>query len=353
MNFEQELKKLKIAIDKELEKQFDAAIRDAKKEDLLMAEALEQTKKITLAGGKRIRGALLCWAYFGASGKDRKKIIKAAAALELLHMFFLVHDDIMDRGDFRHGQKTIHKYFKKKNFAKNDGEHFGASMAIMVGSMLCSMANRIIAEAGFDAGSTISALSEMQLVTATTIIGQSQDIAIAQKKEITEKEVLAMYKNKTAKYSFEGPLHIGAKLAGCKDSKILKSLSNYAIPLGIAFQIQDDILGVFGNEKKFGKSTASDIEEGKQSVMVVRAKKNATAKQKKQIKSILGKKNLSSKEIKVFQNIIESTGALEYSQKMAKRYLSEGKKEIDKIGLNKNAKEFLADLAEYLENREI
>ena len=321
-----------------------------------MAKALVQIKKIVLAGGKRMRGALLCQAYFGLGGKERKKILKIAAAIELAHLFCLVHDDIIDRGNLRHGQTTLHNFFatRKANspFSK-DAMHYGNSMAIVVGDFIYAFAIKIITRAGFDDEITVKAMNHLQSINLTTVIGQGQDIEITYKNNVAEKDVFVMYENKTARYSIEGPLHLGAIFAGCNSQKILNSLSNYAMPIGVAFQIQDDILGVFGNEKKIGKSTASDISEGKQSIVVVKARELSSYKQKIQLNSILGKKNLTNKEIDKFQDIIRSTGALEYSKKMSAVYLKKGKKEMKRAIILPNAKNFFIELAEYLENREV
>lgn len=356
MNFQQTLGSLKVAIDKELQHCFDAAIADAWKKDKLIAEALEHTKTIALSGGKRIRGALLYWAYFGVGGKEKKKILKVAAAIELVHLFLLVHDDIIDRGELRHNKATLHKMLEKKyrkNISANDVGHFGESIAIIVGDMLHAIANKIVLETGLPLKETVCALLQLQKIVTTTIIGQSQDIAIEYKNNATQEDVLAMYENKTARYTFEGPLHVGAMLAGCDNKKTLSSLSSYAIPLGIAFQIQDDILGVFGNEQKIGKSVASDIEEGKQSLLVVKARQLASIAQKKELNAILGKKNLNKKEIRVFQDILKSTGALAYAEDLAMQYLDKGKQEIEKAIILPEAKEFYISLVEYLEKREI
>ncbi|EKE18866.1 MAG: hypothetical protein ACD_9C00211G0007 [uncultured bacterium] len=356
MNFKRKLDELKIAIDREMAIQFDAVIADASKKDKLIAEALSHAKKIALAGGKRVRGTLLCNSYSGLGGRDRKKILKAAAAIEFVHLFLLVHDDIIDRGDLRHGKETIHKLFAKKvqkNNSNEKSEHFGDSIAIIVGDMLHAVAQKIILETGFSSENLSRALLQLQKVIATTIIGQSQDIAIEQKGDASEKDVLKMYENKTARYTFEGPLHVGATLAGCSDRRTFDILSKYSVPLGIAFQIQDDILGVFGSQKKMGKSVASDIEEGKVSLMVVKAREAATSQQKNHLNSILGKKNLTKKEIREFQNILKSTGALEYCRKLASGYIQRAKLELEKIIIKKDAKVFLIGLAEYLEAREV
>lgn len=356
MDFQKNLGRLKAAINKELEYQFNIAVKEARKKDKLFIIALEQTKKIALAGGKRMRGALLCQAYFGLGGKEKKKILKVAAAIELVHLFLLIHDDVMDRGNLRHGQKTIHKLFastKKKSVFAKDAAHYGDSIAISVGDAIYALAVKIITEAGFEAEITVKAINCLQSIIKTTVIGQIQDIKIAYNKEATRKDVLAMYENKTARYSIEGPLLIGAIFSGCDDLKTLNFLSGYAIPVGVAFQIQDDILGMFGNEKKIGKSIVSDIQEGKQSILTTKAREKASPAQKKQLNLILGKKDLTNQEIKKFQNIITATGALEYSNMIATQYLKKGKKEINKAIILPEAKDFLVGLVEYLENREI
>ena len=246
--FQNLLKRYKNSIDRQLDFHLGVLIASAKKNDPQMVSALEQVRKIALSGGKRIRGILLIQAYLGAGGREKKKILKVAGAIELLHLFFLIHDDIIDHGSLRHGQKTVHEYFAKK-IKKADvsiAEHFGNSVAIIIGDLLHAHANEIILKAGFGESETLETLCRLQSIVATTIIGQSQDIAIENSNEANEKEVLAMYENKTAKYTFEGPLQIGAILAGLKDKKTLKILNEYAIPVGIAFQIQDYILGVFG-----------------------------------------------------------------------------------------------------------
>ncbi|HEX8974846.1 MAG TPA: polyprenyl synthetase family protein [Patescibacteria group bacterium] len=355
MNFKQELEGLKKAIDKELGTHFDRIIVDAEKKDPLIAEALRQTKKIAISGGKRIRGALVCHGYFGAGGREKKKIMKVAVAIELVHLYLLVHDDIIDRGDLRHGEMTLHEFFahKKKKTSPEEKKRFGDSVAIIVGDMLYVLANKLVAQAGFGANETVQALALLQDYVGTTIVGQSQDIAIENDRSVGEKEVLAMYENKTAKYTFESPLRVGMALAGCNDRKTFGSISGYAEAVGIAFQIQDDILGVFGSEKKIGKSVASDIEEGKQSLMVVKARQTGNANQKKQLASILGKKNVTKKEVAAIQTIIKETGALAYCQKMAKEKFAKGKQEIEKAILLKETKNFLVSLVRYLEGREI
>ncbi|HBI34112.1 MAG TPA: hypothetical protein DEA43_02730 [Candidatus Moranbacteria bacterium] len=356
MDFQEAIIKFKKRVDREIEKQFNIVIGEARKSNELVADSLEYAKYILLSGGKRIRGALLYYGYVGAGGKDEKKIIKAAAAAEFGHLFVLMHDDIIDNGTLRHNVKTLHKKFSKKdlgNLSTINERHFGESLALIIGDMIYAIMNKGILEANFDQKATIQGLIQLHKVSITTAIGQVQDITMGCAKKITTTDVLDMYENKTARYTFEGPLQIGMMIAGCEDKKILNNIHRYAIPIGIAFQIQDDILGIFGNEKKLGKSVASDIEEGKNTLMVVKARELSSTKQKKQLALLLGKKNISKKEITIFKNILIETGALVYARKAANDYLMEGKKQMEKSLLPKETKHFLSGLINYLEKREI
>lgn len=356
MDFKGQLSILKKKIDREIAKGFDLAIAETKKKDIFIADALEWAKKITLAGGKRIRPALV---YYGAlaGGKcEEKKIIKVAAAIELVHTFLLIHDDIIDNGEFRHGIKTINNHYEsigKKLFALKDPKAFGNSMAVIVGDKVYALALRMICDSGFESEKIQKAVSMLQSIVATTIVGQSQDILIECKKKVSEQEVLSMYENKTAKYSFEGPLQMGLALCDGENKQLKKAISKISLPLGIAFQIQDDILGIFGSEKEIGKSASSDIQEGKQTLLVIKAKEFASKPQLILMKDILGKRELANSEIKKFLEIIMETGSLAYATGMINEYFAKANKEIDKSSLTQEVKDFLFGMIAYLQQRQL
>lgn len=355
MDAKETLIEFKKKVDPEIVKYFEKVIKEARKKDALMTGALEYVKKLTLAGGKRLRPAFMHYGYIAAGGKDAKKILKTAVSIELVHIFLLIHDDIIDKDIKRHGLDTVNaKYQKvgKKIFPKSDSQHFGDSIAIIVGDMVAAFGNQIIFDSDFDAKSVIKALHKLQSIVSMTVIGQARDIYMEQKKKATEKEVLRMYEYKTAKYTIEGPLHLGAILGGAND-EMLKQLSRYAVPVGVAFQIQDDILGAFGNEKKLGKSVGSDIESGKQTILVVKAREKANNTQRKILDNTLGKKNLTAKEIESFRNVIRETGSLDYARKISTDLIYQGKKAIETAKINRETGDFLVGIAEYMINREI
>lgn len=302
-----------------------------------------------------MRAALMYYGYVGAGGKEKEKILKTAVSIELIHIFLLIHDDVIDRDQKRHGMDTIHHIYSKlgkKLFCNLDYRHFGNSMGIVIGDIVAGLGNQIIFDSKFDSDLIMKALSKLQSIISLTAIGEAQDIYMEFKGKAAEAEILKMYENKTARYTMEGPLHLGALLAGAEEG-MLKSLSAFAIPTGIAFQIQDDILGVFGSEKKMGKSVGADVKEGKQTILVSEARKNYDKSQKIIFERIFGNPNLIEKDLKEFQKIIIDTGALEYARKLSFKLVEEGKRELRKVEINQEAKNFLAGIADYLIKREI
>lgn len=356
MDFKQTLEKLKKEVDAELQEYLSQAIKDVERQDKEAGRMLRHVAKIIMSGGKRIRPILMYMGYVAAGGKDKKKIVKASVGIELIHNFFLVHDDIMDHGQTRHGVETVHNLYEKNSTTIfpdcEESSHFGNSMAIMAGDLLEVLGNQAILRSGFDSKLKTKAISELQLTIANTIVGQVQDVCIENKKQTSEKEVLAMYKNKTAKYTIENPLKIGAILAGA-DAKFLEKISLSALPIGLAFQLQDDILGLFGVSEKIGKNSGADIKEGKKTLLVIKAFDKAEIEDVKFMKKMLGNAKITGLEIEKFKSIIEKTGALKYNQNLAAKFIKKGKIEIEKIKINKVAKDFLLELADYIIKRSI
>ncbi len=354
MKVEEKMEKLKKEIDFNLRRYLLQATRETEKKDKEAGRMLKHMAKIIMTGGKRIRPILLYVGYLAAGGKEKKEIIKAGIGIELIHNYFLAHDDIMDRGKMRHDIETINTWYEKNgiSFFPNckDLKHLGVSMAIMAGDLSATMGAQVFLNSNFDAGFVNKAISYLQLTIKNTIVGQIQDFYLGNKKQISEKEILTMYENKTAKYTVENPLKLGAILAGANET-FLRKISTFAIPVGMAFQIQDDILGLFETSQKIGKDSGSDIKEGKKTLLLFKTLEKATEEEKKFMKENLGNKKISFKNIEKFKKIIKSTGALEYNQNLARKLIEKGKRELKKIRMTKEAKSFLLELADYLIGR--
>lgn len=355
MDAKKTLAEFKKKIDPEITAYFKRVIDETKKVDTNIVDAIRYAEKIIMSGGKRARAAFMYYGYIAAGGKERKKMLKTSASIELIHAFLLIHDDVIDRDGLRHGVKTIHcRYAEiaKKHFKNKNPEHFGNSMAIIIGDMIGALGNQIIFESKFAPELIMKALRKMQNIVSFTVVGQSEDIYIENRGKATEREILRMYENKTAKYTIEGPLQLGAILAGA-DEKFLQSVSAYSIPAGIAFQIQDDILGVFGRTGKTGKPVGSDVRQGKQTILVAKALEKADRKQKEILKKCLGNKDLTRDELEQFRRVIIETGALDYAQKMARDMVEDAKVKIERAEMDEEAKDFLFGIADYMLNREV
>ncbi|MFZ2189078.1 MAG: polyprenyl synthetase family protein [Candidatus Moraniibacteriota bacterium] len=353
------LKAYKKRLDPHLKEYFLTKIIQAKKVDPLAVKTIKIIEKFVLSGGKRVRPALTYYGYLAAGGKDDKKIVKASMAIELVHAFLLIHDDIIDRDDTRHGIETVHKTYYKwgKRLRLSDSEamHFGNSMAIVTGDYAHAMASQILYDIDFEPKIILSALRRIQIIVARTIPGEMVDVLMGAKGAATEGEIARMHEGKTACYTFEGPLHLGAVLAGQENnSKLLEAFSAYSLPVGKAFQIRDDILGVFGDEKKLGKSVGADIIEGKQTLLVFKALQTGDARQVDRIRRLLGKKDLTKGEIGEFRKIIRETGSLDYSRELAEKLVAISLRALKGIEFKNNeAKEFLEGIAEYIIKREV
>lgn len=341
-----------------LQEYFKRKINQAEKINPLFHQAVKTIADFTMAGGKRIRPAMVYYGYLAAGGRSEKEILEASISIELIHSFLLIHDDIIDCDGIRHGIKTVHEKYKEIGKIislnkDNDNHHFGNSMAIIVGDIAHAMGYEILFNAKFSPEIIIKALDKLQKIVYDTIPGEMLDVIMENRGTTTEEEILGMFESKTSRYTFEGPLYLGAILAGA-DEKFLKSFTKYALPLGKAFQIRDDILGVYGDEEKLGKPVGSDVIEGKQTLLLLKAIENGSNIQRDKLKKYLGKKDLAESELEDFRKIIRDTGSLEYSCELADKFIEESVKALEDVDFrDKKAEIFLRTIADYVVRREI
>ncbi|MEA3229975.1 MAG: polyprenyl synthetase family protein, partial [archaeon] len=291
----EELKFYKKVVDNQLEIFFDYKVEKMKKIDPCASYIINNLKEYTLRGGKRIRAALMCCGYSLFSDEDPDEIIKGSIAFELIQSYLLIHDDIIDKDTLRRGGPTIHKIYENDYIAKyghKGSEHFGMSMAIIIGDIANHLANHAILKLDMPEERKIRAAIELNSIGHTTLIGEALDILSGTKETLTEAELMKIHKLKTSSYTFEKPLKVGAILAGA-DTKVQNILTEYAMPLGQAFQLQDDILGLFGNEEQLGKPVGSDIREDKKTLLIIKALENARKDEKDMIRNALGNPDIT------------------------------------------------------------
>lgn len=349
----EQLNGFKKKLDKELNLFFNARIKEAKAIDKSAVQMLQLLKDFTMRGGKRIRAALICYGYKCFKSSNNKEILKAAMCIELIQSYLLIHDDIIDRDELRRGAPTMHKAYEKvyQNLRTNiPKSHLGISMAMLAGDALSCLANQLLAYSCFDEKRKLNAITALNKIIYKVIYGQILDVLSECKARVTEKDILNIHQLKTATYTVEGPLHIGALLAGASNAD-LTILSGYAVPLGKAFQLQDDILGLFGNEKELGKPIGSDIREGKRTLLIIKALEKANKQQREFISNCLGK-NITKQDMEKIRTIVKQTGSLEYSQKLAKQFINKAKSMLSKANFRKEGKDFLIAIADYMLERQ-
>jgi len=306
-----------------------------------------------LRGGKRIRPILSIEGYRACSGKDINEIIKASLALELLEGYLLIHDDIIDRDKVRRGGPSFHELTKSwytEEFGDKDSYHFGVAFAILAGDMLGSLAIKPIVDANFDNRFKLRAMEELIQAEKRCFYGELYDVILERKDAVTEEDLWRMLDLKTASYTTEAPLVMGAILGDGTDEQI-DTLRKYGKLIGKAFQIVDDVLGTFGNVEETGKPIDSDIKEGKRTLLVIHALQKASEEERKFLQKCLGNMNLKASDLDRVKEIMVKTGAVDYSREVASSLVTEAKKAIEDASLESDSKIFLYDMADFILKR--
>lgn len=354
MDAKEKLKSYKTLIDVELKKYLEKKIKEASTVSPYAKELVEHIADLTLRGGKRIRPALAYYSYIACGGKDREAMLKSSMAIEFSETYLLIHDDIMDDDTLRRGGITIHESYRliaQDLYQGKNPKSFGDSMGINAGDLACAMSNEILANSSFEPKLVLKAISEFSKVYSNECMGQILDVISQLRDDVKQKDVIQIHQLKTVPYTFDGPVRIGAILAGA-DKKTLDQLSLYTVPLGTAFQIQDDILGMFGDEEKVGKPVTSDLTEGKKTLLIIDALEKGDDKQKETILVNLGNVRTTYKGLQAVRKAITDTGALQKSKDLAEKLVKDSIDSLEKIKLKKEGKEFLFNIAEFMIKRE-
>lgn len=292
-----------------------------------------------LKGGKKLRGALVMLGYEMYGGKDVKAGLLASLVAEILHGALLIHDDIMDQDELRRGKETLHKSYGKLD------PHHGVSMAITIGDLGFFLALELLNSLDLPSDRLSKATEVLSSYLVETGFGQALDLTYALNKRFNEEDVLRVHQYKTAEYTFYGPLSVGAILAGAYDEN-LRFFRDFAIPVGIAFQLRDDELGMFASELELGKSVSSDIREGKVTLLISKALKASSVSDRKFLRSVWGNPKIIGEEIERVKRIIRECGSLEYSQKLSRKLVRDGKKFIPMVTSNQKYQKLLSELAD-------
>jgi geranylgeranyl diphosphate synthase type I len=268
-----------------------------------------------VGGGKRLRPAFAYWGWRAAGGSRDKTdpIVKAATAIELVHASALVHDDVMDNSATRRGAPAAHREFTRMRLEDPrsvESERFGTSAAILLGDMLLSWSDELLAASGFKPKAIARGRAYFDKLRTEVVAGQYLDVLAQTSHSSRASDAMRVLRYKSAKYTVERPLQFGAALAKA-DSGLLTALSSYGIPLGEAFQLRDDVLGVFGESDVTGKPSGDDIREGKRTLLVARAYGKATPAQREVLDKNVGRFDLDADGLAAVQDVLRDTGALD------------------------------------------
>ena len=299
-----------------------------------------------LSGGKRLRAAFCYWGYLGAGGSDQAAIIKASSALEFLQACALVHDDVMDASDTRRGKPAIHKRFETMHLEGKwlgDNKQFGMGGAILLGDLLLSWADELLMNSGIEINSLMRGKKIYDIMRTELMAGQYLDIFEQARGGGSIENALNVIQYKSAKYTIERPLNLGAALAN-PDQNLLTQYSNFGLPLGKAFQLRDDVLGVFGDPSETGKPAGDDLREGKRTVLIELTFQNSSSSQKDQLAKLFGT-SLNDAEISTLREIVTQTGALAKVEELISSYLDESTKALAVANITPEAKTALSELS--------
>jgi geranylgeranyl diphosphate synthase type I len=316
-----------------------------------------------LSGGKRFRARFCYWGYRAIAGLNGESVptsaqhpaFTLATALEVFHAAALVHDDIMDNSDTRRGEASAHRHFEAmhqaQGFAK-DGLHYGESAALMVGDLLLAWSSELVTQALSEINdpSVIAAVrGEFHQMWNEVTMGQFLDIHEESCWPIVPNEqrferAMTVVTYKSAKYSMEAPLRLGAALAGGSADQ-REQLAAFGLPLGVAFQLRDDMLGVFGNPDETGKPAGDDLREGKRTVLIALAAATMSSGVRRVFEEMLGNPEVTDEQIAVMQSTLTESGAVDEVEKIIAESANRALAALDQARLDGEAVNELRRLA--------
>jgi geranylgeranyl diphosphate synthase, type I len=278
-----------------------AALAEA---DPAAAGLVDELVRVIGAGGKRLRPLFCYWGYRAAGGADGDEIVATAASLELLHTFAIIHDDVMDRSPRRRGLPATHVALARAGDA-----HSGVAAAILAGDLAVVLSDELFCEAGFPAERFLAGFRWYNRMRSEVVAGQYLDLLGSHAPFPDEARVLRIARLKSGGYTVEKPLLIGSALAaGAPEVETV--LSAFGSTLGEAFQLRDDVLGLFGDPEMTGKDVDGDLREGKRTLLIARATAAASDEDRGFIEANLGRPDLDPEDAERIRQIVRDSGAL-------------------------------------------
>lgn len=321
-----------------------------------LAVPLSDLISSVLSGGKRLRAAFCYWAFVGAGGDEADpRVVDAGAALEMLHSAALLHDDVIDGSDRRRGAPTVHVEHARRHARmgwSGDPSRFGAGVAILAGDLALVYGDRLLAGAPPEAADVYDEMRlEVNFGQYLDVVGAADKAGLAGARGVERARRIMRYK--TAKYTVERPLHLGAALASPAGlSDLAAPLSGFGLPLGEAFQLRDDLLGVFGDPARTGKPVGEDLREGKPTMLASLAATRARGAGADLFTKRFGVADLDETDIRELQDLFEATGARSDVEHEMERLVGEASAALSVLPLLPAAVSALRELAEFVAGRD-
>lgn len=341
------ISEIRSAVDGELDSFTRSRASELKAIDTHLNPVADALSEYVIDGGKRFRPIFAYLGYLAAGGKPSQQVLKACSALELVHVCALIHDDVMDGSDSRRNKPALHRRFEalhRQSAYSGSSEKFGLASAILFGDLALAWSDQMISESEITEPQVMRAIPIFHEMRAELMAGQYLDVleGALGKSDLDRSRKIARYKS--GRYSIERPLRFGAALAGASES-LQQSLSDFGLPLGEAFQLRDDILGVFGDSKVTGKPSGDDIREGKRTVLIAMTAERSDASVRAKIERALGDSTLNSTQVAEIQRLIEDSGALVECEELIERLLNQALSALEHPELESNAAMSLKEMA--------
>lgn len=318
-------------------------------------EPLLEAAHRAVTGGKRLRPAFAYWGWRATgSAAESEPLMRVGAAIELVHASALVHDDVLDSSASRRGKPSAHKVFaamRRTTVEAFEAERFGTAAAILLGDLLLGWSDELFSGSGFKPKALQRGRPYFDRLRSEVVAGQYLDVLSQTRSRASASDAMRVVRYKSAKYTVQRPLQLGAAL-GKASPPLLAGLSSYGIPLGEAFQLRDDVLGVFGEPAVTGKPAGDDIREGKRTLLLARAHDKADAEQRKVLERLVGKPDLDEAGVSTVRQVLLDTGALDAVETVIGELTSVALAELSRVPVEDDeARRALLALSDSVTNR--
>ena len=332
---------VKSEIDARMHGFLDAALDGTRDHGNEVVEMVAAVRDLCMRGGKRLRPALVVVGCRAASvTAELEPALDTGIAVELMQAYFLIHDDWMDRDSVRRGGPTVHEHLSKRFRS----QRIGHPAAILAGDFALGLSTEALSRVEVDSTRLLRMFSCFAQMQLDAIAGQQLDIVGR------PRDVEALYALKTGSYTVRGPLRLGALLAG-GSPRLLSALDRFALPIGIAFQLRDDLLSAFGDPKQTGKPFGSDLRRGKRTLLLKHALKRARGREHRLLDRVVGNPAASDADVRRAVEVVERSGAREVVEQRIDELVAEGRSALQSGRITAQGLELLQGATEALTAR--